>query len=134
LKNISTSNSLLHKKNNFNIYSKWDKYSSGGNIHDITFFKNPKYELNIMKPTEAYIELVSNDNFYITFMLFECDIKAELNDYSEIENELLESSLSQINLVGNYMQEVYLRKVNFKNNKKYVLVPYTKMGNQVNNL
>ncbi len=131
MKNTSTSNLILHKNNNFNIYSKWDKLSSGGSLNDITFFKNPKFELSIIKQTQAYIKLVSNEYFYISFLLFETEINSELNDYTEIENEIIESSFSHIDCASNYMQEVYLKKVNFKTNKKYVLIPYTKMANQV---
>ncbi len=133
LTNITPNNSLMHKKNNFNIYSKWDKFNSGGALNEISFFRNPQYELNTIKQTDAYIELTSHDNYYISFILVELDNKIELKDLNELENSVLESSLSSIYRNCHFMQEVHSRKLQLKNNTRYFLIPFTKMANQVNN-
>jgi hypothetical protein len=99
---------------------------SGGSVQDITFYKNPYYELTISKFTEAYIELMTQNSFLISLLII------EVNNYSNIDN-----ALNLLNLVEGiapeFEEELYSLRYKFEAGRKYILIPFTQSPKQFGN-
>jgi hypothetical protein len=129
LSNVVSNSIFRHKKNNFNIYSKWTKFDCGGGFEEITFYRNPIYILSVNKQTDTWIELISYDSYMISFLIIECET-CEFNDYFSIfENYFNYNSFKNIRSSHEYFQEVYRKKILLIPNKKYLLIPFTKFPN-----
>ena len=109
---IQSNYSFNMKRKTFEVYGKWDLYNSGGGPQEITFFKNPQYIINVTKSTDSYIELYSHNSYSISLLIY------DINEKKLIENTI-------------YEEEMTFVKIRLENNKKYVLIPFTKFNNLV---
>jgi hypothetical protein len=110
--NIQSNSTYNMKRKTFEIYGKWDLYNSGGGPNQITFLKNPQYILNVGKTTDSYIELYSHNSYLISLQI-----------YDVCENRIIHDI--------RYDEEMTFLKIKLENNKKYILMPFTKNKNLV---
>jgi hypothetical protein len=120
---VKPNNLFNLKKKTFEIYGKWDNFNSGGGIDEITFFKNPYYELIVNKPTDSYIEVITQHGYLVSLLIFE-SFEKEISPANVLNNSQGENKIS-------YSEELFYVRSKFETGKRYFIVPFTKFPKQV---
>ena len=121
LKRITLNNNFSRRKK-IVINGLWADNSSGGCTGEITFNRNPKYEISTENhETNLFIELISKEKFSIGIAVFEIFKNNYDIDLSKIQCLIKNLSLKE---EFNFIQH------KLEKNKKYIIVPFTHKYNQ----
>jgi hypothetical protein len=120
LESVKANNFFKLKKKTFEIYGKWDAFNSGGGVSDITFFKNPQYELIISKSTDSYIELKTQHGYQVALLII--DLEGSFDIIT-----LLNKNFSSTE----YSEELFYYRYRLEAGKKYIMIPFTNIPKQV---
>lgn len=101
----------------------WSKSNAGGCTSDVTFYKNPTYELTAIEDCEVYIELSSQETHSLCISMVESRGKRLTEFDLEMLSEITTNTLAT--------SELSFLRVHVQKDKKYLLIPSTTKPNQV---
>jgi len=125
IEDIVDSSNMIKLSYPFNIKGCWTKENSGGCMSELTFYKNPSYEITAYSDCFVFIELSSGEPHPLCVSFFESDGKG----VTQLDAEVLTKVITNKYLT----QEMAFLRVALKKDSTYLLVPSTLNSTQVSN-
>jgi len=120
--NLSDSSNIIKLGYPYNVKGSWAKENSGGCMSEMTFYKNPSYEITAYSDCLLFIELSSPEPHPLCISFFESDGKG----ITQLDAEVLNKVITNKYLT----QEMTFLRTTLRKNSTYLLIPSTRYSTQ----